>query len=153
MVLLVSFITTATTLKKTYRGKPLILAPGFRDHSPRLAESNDWGLRYGRLSHWGGCVAEGSAHIKVSRKRRKQRAGVWEQTSRGVSSVICILKSEPTPYLHRPPTIPPIDQGSDLLNDYVRVFHIPSLLERWSATKSRMYSLWEIIPVQVIAKE
>lgn len=95
-----------TTLKKTYRGKPLILAPGFRDHSPRLAESNDWGLRYGRLSQWGGCVAEGAAHTKVARKRRKQRAGVRNNLSE-VSSVICILKSGPTSYLHCSPTIPP----------------------------------------------
>lgn len=106
MVLLVSFITTATTLKKTYRGKPLILAPGFRDHSPRLAESNDWGLRYGRLSQWGGCVAEGAAHIKVARKRRKQRAGVRNNLSE-VSSVICLLKSEPASYSHHSPTIAP----------------------------------------------
>lgn len=96
----------ATTVKKTYRGKPLILAPGFRDHSPSLAESNDWGPRYGRLSQWGGCVAEGAAHTKVARKRRKQRAGVRNNLSE-VSSVICIRKSGPTYYLHRSPTIPP----------------------------------------------
>lgn len=65
----------ANTLRKTTSmGESLILALGFRDHSPWLAESIAWGLRYGRLSQWGGCVATGAAHTKADRKRRKQRA-------------------------------------------------------------------------------
>lgn len=156
MVLLVGFITTATTLKKTYRGKALILAPGFRDHSPRLVESNDWSLRYGRLSQWGGCVAEGAAHIKVARKRRKQRAGV-----RNNHPEVCPLwyaSWNQSPHLTR--TVP--QQFHHIMNQS-RVWSTEWLCQSPpdSITASKMASnqvphmdsLWGIIPVQTTAKE